>query len=77
MNTHHTRFMFMYSEVARNPTCSSYTKMPPDSEYRVATDTFNVIVHSGNNQFVSKHSGVTLPEEEQNKLIWGQKEQLR
>jgi hypothetical protein len=66
MNTHpNNSLTSMYSEMEKNPTCSTCRNIPPDSEYRVATDTSNVIVHSGNiNQFVSIHSGVTLPEEE-------------
>jgi hypothetical protein len=48
MNTHHNNpLTYMYSAEARNPTCSTCTKMPPDSEYRIATDIFNVVIHGG------------------------------
>jgi hypothetical protein len=51
--------------------------MALECEYKVVMDDPNVIIHAtDSNQFVSKQSDGILPEEEQNKFIWGRKEPL-
>jgi hypothetical protein len=54
--------------------CSAHNKEVADVENG---NSFDILNHIDNiNQFVSKHSGGTLPEEEHNKFIRGQKEPL-
>jgi hypothetical protein len=52
---------------ARNLICSNHkSRMDPECEYKVVTVDPNVIIHATVlNQFVSKQSDETLPEEEQ------------
>jgi hypothetical protein len=55
---------------ARNPICSNHKSMDPECDYKVVTDDPNVIIHATDlNQFVSKQSDDTLPQEEQNTFI--------
>jgi hypothetical protein len=51
---------------ARNPTCCIHKSMTPGYKYKVVTENSNVSVHLEDiNQFVDKHDGNTVPEEEQ------------
>jgi hypothetical protein len=77
-NTYRTDSLTYVYAQARNPICSNHKSMDPECQYKVVmVDPNHVIIHAtDSNQFFSKQTDDTLPEEEQNKFSWGWKEPL-